>query len=100
MLHETQGPLLALKPGSRPAPAPQEFSMKQCFTLALQFGMTNAEKILLNQQGYFHTRGGDEFAAMCMITLLCKQPSFVSKFIPALGWEDGEEGESTVLGQI
>lgn len=73
--------------------------MKQCFSLALQSGMTNTEKTLLNQQSYFHTRGGDEFAALCMLTLLCKQPSIISKFVPALGWEeDGEEGGSTVLG--
>lgn len=99
MLHETQGPLLAPKSGSRPVPAPQEFSIKQCFSLALQFGMTNRQKMLLNQQSYFHTRGGNEFAAMSILTLLCKQPSMVSKFVPALGWEeDGEEGESTVLG--
>lgn len=99
MLHETQKPLLAPELGSRPAPAPQEFPIKQCFSLALQFGMTNTEKTLLHQQSYFHSRGGDEFAAMCMLTLLCKQPSIVSKFIPALGREeDGEEGGSTVLG--
>lgn len=44
--------------------------MKQCFSLALQSGMTNTEKTLLNQQSYFHTRGGDEFAALCMLTLV------------------------------
>lgn len=70
MLQEPQGPLLAPKSGSRPAPAPQEFAMKQCFSLALQSGMTNTEKTLLNQQSYFHTRGGDEFAALCILTLV------------------------------
>lgn len=99
MLHKTQGPLLAPKSGLRPVPALQEFAIKQCFSLALQFGMTNTEKMLLNQQSYFHTRGGDKFAAMSLITLLCTQPSIISKFVPALGWEkDGEEGGSTVLG--